>query len=379
MGPVSLFLVSSVIWGSTWLAITFQLGVVAPEASVAYRFALAALLLGLGCLATGRSLRFPLRHHALFAAQGALFFGLNYVAIYRAEQYIASGLVAVLFSTIVFMSLVGTRLAFGTPITARASIGAVARRRRRRAAVPARARGRARRRRRCARASRYGLGATAARLRRQSGRRAHAAPAAADLSKRRPSAWATVRWWPRSWPRSAAWRGRSTRVPATSSSLAYLAVFGSIVAFGTYLTLLKQVGAGPASYVGVATPVVAMLLSTCSRATAGRARGLARRRAGACAGNRPRAAARSARRPRPRSARSYSRLSFASTISFFQLVEIGLDQIAPSRSGGPGIDLGAFALEPRPDVRLREHAVRVSALSFATTSRGVPAGATMPQ
>ena len=46
------------------------------------------------------------------------------------------------------------------------------------------------------------------------------------------------------------------------ASLAYLAVFGSIVAFLAYLTLLRQVGAGPASYVGVATPVVAMLFST---------------------------------------------------------------------------------------------------------------------
>jgi drug/metabolite transporter (DMT)-like permease len=45
-------------------------------------------------------------------------------------------------------------------------------------------------------------------------------------------------------------------------SLVYLAVLGSIVAFGAYLTLLKLVGAGPASYIGVSTPVIAMLLST---------------------------------------------------------------------------------------------------------------------
>jgi len=39
-------------------------------------------------------------------------------------------------------------------------------------------------------------------------------------------------------------------------------VFGSIVAFGAYLTLLKMVGAGPASYLAVSTPVIAMLLTT---------------------------------------------------------------------------------------------------------------------
>ncbi len=45
-------------------------------------------------------------------------------------------------------------------------------------------------------------------------------------------------------------------------SLLYLAVFGSIGAFAAYLTLLKRVGPGPSSFVGVATPVVAMLVST---------------------------------------------------------------------------------------------------------------------
>jgi len=46
------------------------------------------------------------------------------------------------------------------------------------------------------------------------------------------------------------------------ASLAFLAVFGSIVAFLAYLTLLKKAGAGPASYTSVVTPVVAMLFST---------------------------------------------------------------------------------------------------------------------
>ena len=179
MGVVPLFLVPTLIWSSTWLAITFQLGVVAPEASVAYRFALAALLIGLGCLATGRSLRFSLRHHALFAAQGALFFGLNYIAIYRAEQYATSGLVAVLFSTIVIMSLVGTRLAFGTPDHGARVDRRRARCRRRRALVPAGAHCRARRRRHCAR-DRLRPRRHGGRNRRQPRVDAHAAAAAAD-------------------------------------------------------------------------------------------------------------------------------------------------------------------------------------------------------
>jgi drug/metabolite transporter (DMT)-like permease len=60
-GSTFMFAVATLIWGSTWLGIKYQLGVVAPEVSVAYRFALAAALLIIWCVATGRSLRFSLR------------------------------------------------------------------------------------------------------------------------------------------------------------------------------------------------------------------------------------------------------------------------------------------------------------------------------
>src|SRR5438093_10342563 len=123
--PAALFAISTLIWGSTWLAIKFQLGVVAPEVSVALRFALAALLLAAWCAMSGRSLRFGLRAHAFIALQGALLFGLNYIAVYWAERYAASGLVAVLFSTIVFMNPIGARLLFGTALALRMLIAAV--------------------------------------------------------------------------------------------------------------------------------------------------------------------------------------------------------------------------------------------------------------
>src|SRR6202165_4795455 len=58
MGPISLFSIATLIWGSTWLAITFQLGVVAAEASVVYRFELAVLLLASGGVARSRALTF---------------------------------------------------------------------------------------------------------------------------------------------------------------------------------------------------------------------------------------------------------------------------------------------------------------------------------
>jgi drug/metabolite transporter (DMT)-like permease len=45
-------------------------------------------------------------------------------------------------------------------------------------------------------------------------------------------------------------------------SLLYLALFGSAIAFGCYLALLKLIGAARASYSSVLFPVVALLIST---------------------------------------------------------------------------------------------------------------------
>ncbi|HEX6138512.1 MAG TPA: EamA family transporter [Casimicrobiaceae bacterium] len=258
--PAALFAISTLIWGSTWLGIKFQLGSVAPEVSVALRFALAALLLALWCAVQGRSLRFDRRAHAFIALQGVLLFGLNYVAVYQAERYATSGLVAVLFSTIVFMIPVGARLLFGTALTLRTLVAAALgvlgvallfvpelREARHGGSV--------------ALGVVLGLGATAiasggnlAALRNQQAGipvlpstawgMGYGALTAASIALAQGASW-TI----------------DLRAPYLASLL-YLAVFGSIVAFGAYLTLLKQVGPGPASYVGVATPVVAMLVST---------------------------------------------------------------------------------------------------------------------
>ena len=96
----------------------------APELSVAYRFAIASAIVAAWCIATGASLRFPRREHLWLAAMGATFFGFNYIGVYWAERYVASGLVAVVFSTIVFMSPIGMRLFYGEPLTLRMLVAA---------------------------------------------------------------------------------------------------------------------------------------------------------------------------------------------------------------------------------------------------------------
>jgi drug/metabolite transporter (DMT)-like permease len=255
-----LFAVATIIWGSTWLAITFQLGSVEPEVSVVYRFALAAVILFIWCRARGRRLAFSFRTHAWLAAQGATLFGLNYVGVYVAERHVASGLVAVAFSTLVFLVPIGSWLVFKTPVRARVALGALLGvagvaslflpELRAAAAGGDVALGVA-----------FALGSTViaaignlvtVRLQREklpvmSGiawGMSYGALTAAAVALIGGSTW------------SFDWG------VAYLASLVYLSVFGSIVAFGAYFKLIERIGAERASFTSVLIPVVAMFLST---------------------------------------------------------------------------------------------------------------------
>jgi len=122
---VWLFCLASSIWGTTWFAIKFQLGTVVPEVSVVWRFALASLLLFGWCRFRGIASQFSLRDHGRLALLGVLLFGLNYVLVYRSEQYLPSGLVSVLFAFLVFWNLLGARICFGTPAPRAVLLGAI--------------------------------------------------------------------------------------------------------------------------------------------------------------------------------------------------------------------------------------------------------------
>lgn len=98
MSNLQLFLACVAIWSTTWLAITFQLGAVAPEISVFYRFVLAALLLFAWCAARRLPQGFTWREHGWFALFGAGTF-VSYIFVYYAEQFVVSGLVAVAYSS----------------------------------------------------------------------------------------------------------------------------------------------------------------------------------------------------------------------------------------------------------------------------------------
>ncbi len=102
---VFLFLVPALIWGSTWYVIKFQLGHVDPLWSVSYRFLLAGLILLAYALIRKINLKFTLIEHGRMALQGVLLFGVNYWLVYEAEEELTSALVAIAFSTIIFFNI----------------------------------------------------------------------------------------------------------------------------------------------------------------------------------------------------------------------------------------------------------------------------------
>ena len=254
------FLACVLIWGTTWLAITFQLGSVAPEASVAWRFGLAALLLTGICRWHGFSLRFPLAVHARLFGMGFTMFGIGYLFVYYAEAYVASGLVAVGYCVLPLTNQIGARLAFGTPLSRQVSIGGVI----------------------------GTLGVACVYWPELAGLKpSHEVVLGAmltlggvlsttvgnTLATRLESDGVNV-WQKMTWGMAY---GAATCLfaallwgqplgfaltPAYLLSLLYLAVFGSVIAFFYFFRLMESVGGGRAGYVGVMTPVVALILSS---------------------------------------------------------------------------------------------------------------------
>ena len=121
----SLYLSAVLIWGSTWFAIKFQLGVVAAEVSLVYRFGIAAIILLLFCVLTGRSLRYRPGEHVFIALQGLFLFSSNYLVFYWATELLTSGIVALMFSTVILMNIVNAALLLRTPVRLRVMIGAL--------------------------------------------------------------------------------------------------------------------------------------------------------------------------------------------------------------------------------------------------------------
>lgn len=256
---LQLFATCVVIWGSTWLAITFQLGTVAPEISVGYRFIVAAAAVFAYCRWRGLKLHFTFREHIDLLLFGASMFCISYIFVYYAETYIVSGMVAVGYTAGPLLNMLMARALFSTPMTTRVTVGAL-----------------------------FGiagivcvfwhefanlsvsrnaeLGAILTMLSVVAS--SAGSMVATRIQKSGYSTWSSMAWGmfyggvmalvigvilgkPLSFEATVGYVG----------SLVYLAIFGSVITFACYLTLLARIGAARAAYIGVMVPIVALAVS----------------------------------------------------------------------------------------------------------------------
>ena len=255
------FIIFTAIWGSTWIVIRDQLGVVPPHWSVAYRFALAAVAMALVARWKGHSLKIDRGGMIAATIIGVSQFCVNFNAVYLAEQYITSGLVATVFALLLipnsllawgFLGQKPTRSFFWAALVATAGIGLLFLHEVR--AAPLRGSDIA-----------IGLGLTIVGL---LGASAANVYQAGEAARRHPLfallAWAmaigalvdaafalAVAGPPVFDPRPGYWLG-----------VVYLALAASVLCFSLYFPVVRRIGPGKAAYSSVIVPIIAMALST---------------------------------------------------------------------------------------------------------------------
>ena len=101
MKPFELLLYSMVVfgWSTSWLPLKWQLGVVAPEVSLLWRFMIAATVMFVISIYLRQSLMFHWRTHLRLALLGLCIFSTNFAFFYHGGKGVASGLLAVVFSS----------------------------------------------------------------------------------------------------------------------------------------------------------------------------------------------------------------------------------------------------------------------------------------
>ncbi|MEM7358504.1 MAG: EamA family transporter [Pseudomonadota bacterium] len=255
-----LYIVTVLIWGSTWLAIEFQLGEVAVEVSIFYRFAIAALIMWAYCLWKRVPLRFSLRNHGFILLLALGNFSINYMLMYLAQEHLTSAMTSIAFSTMLLMNIINTRLFFGKRIEPRTYVGA------------------------CigvlgivvlfwndlqsTNLSASGvLGlmlVLSGTLVASFGNMVSVRNSNNGLNILAVNAWGML-YGSAALAMFAIYQGSEFTISSQPSyiiSLLYLAIFGTVIAFATYFVLLRDIGPEKASYVIVFFPIVAVFLSS---------------------------------------------------------------------------------------------------------------------
>jgi drug/metabolite transporter (DMT)-like permease len=255
------FLLVSLIWGSTWLVIKGQLGSVPPSWSVTYRFVIAAFCMFVLAIVMRQALRMDRRAHGWAVVIGIVQFGMNFNLVYVAEEYITSGLVAVLFALLIVPNAIFGKLWLNRPVAsifwigsaiATVGVGLLLAQEYRVAPVGTEA---------------VLIGAGLTLLAVMTASISNVLQASERLS-RFPII--TVLAWSMLYGAigNALWsllRFGAPTMEMTSGYLggiAYLGIVGSVVTFPLYFRLIRDIGPGKAAYTSVFIPVVAMGLST---------------------------------------------------------------------------------------------------------------------
>jgi drug/metabolite transporter (DMT)-like permease len=254
-----LYLVTVLIWGTSWYAMKLQL-VLPGELAIAQRYLLSAVMLVGYCLLTGRSLRFSRRDHLFMALQGLFLFCVNYILFYWAADYLVTGLLAVCFSTITVMNIANGALLFRRRVEPKVALAALL------GLIgiglvfwPELAKVE------LSRAAAIGLllslvATYAASLGNMVTVRHQGAGIpvleANAIGMSYGALFTVIIVVARGIPFEFVW------TPSYVGALLYLAIFASIIGFGAYLTLVERIGADRAAYTGVLFPIVALGVST---------------------------------------------------------------------------------------------------------------------
>ena len=255
------FMVTSVIWGSTWLVIRDQLGTVPPTWSVAYRMIVSAIAMFILVIAMRQPVKIDRPMVGWTILLGVMQFGMNFNFVYAAEHYITSGLVAVVFALLIVPNAVLAKYWLGRSIggafilgSAIACVGVGLLMLQEYRAAP--------------------MGGTDALLGLFLVICAVATASVSNVLQVTPKVarypTITILAWSMLWASlaNAAFAFVMDGPPVIDmrpgyiGGVLYLSIIGSVVTFPLYFRLIRDIGPGKAAYTGVVIPVLAMILST---------------------------------------------------------------------------------------------------------------------
>jgi drug/metabolite transporter (DMT)-like permease len=260
MGRADLILAALLLfaWSTSWIGVRLQLGVVAPEVSILWRFLIAGAFMFAWCAARGEKLRgFSRRDHLYFAALGLTLFSTNFVLFYYSGLILVSGMMAVVFALAAPLNVIMESALLRRPVPWTVAVGSVI--------------------------GLVGVGALflpevldfgyghlgglalciAGTLSFCTGNLMSARVQERGIALAPATAWGMLYGSVILFAESLL-RGHAFRIEWTAAylgSLVFLALVASVIAFWTYLSLLRRIGPARAGYMTVLFPVFALLIS----------------------------------------------------------------------------------------------------------------------